>query len=70
MQQRQEGYELLATLECCHTENCPTISRDGSAEPGKRIVFRDDFGMEIRMSAENLASFRDLAKAGRFDEIG
>lgn len=46
---------------------CPQLWTDPDAEPGKRVVITDDFGQRIQMSADQLASLIEQARAGVLD---
>jgi len=48
---------------------CPQLFVDESAPADRRIVITDDFGQQVRMSADQLGSLVEEAKAGTLDAI-
>ncbi len=50
--------------------NCPEIGVDASAAPDKSVVINDDFGGEVRLSANQLRGIVDSARAGELDAVG
>ncbi|MCL2730436.1 MAG: hypothetical protein FWE15_10485 [Actinomycetia bacterium] len=61
--------EPLATF--CGNCNCgcPQLYVDPDAPADKRVVITDDFGQQVRMSADQFSSLVDEAKSGRLDAI-
>ncbi|MYQ55137.1 MULTISPECIES: hypothetical protein [unclassified Streptomyces] len=59
--------EPLATF--CGNCNCgcPQLFVDESAPVKRRIVITDDFGQRVEMSADQLGSLVEEAKAGHLD---
>ncbi|MEU1276785.1 hypothetical protein [Streptomyces sp. NPDC005805] len=48
---------------------CPQLFVDESAPAERRVVITDDFGQQVRMSADQFASLVAEAKAGALDAI-
>jgi hypothetical protein len=48
---------------------CPQLFVDPAATADRRVVITDDFGQEVRMSAEQFASLVEDARAGRLDSV-
>ena len=48
---------------------CPQLFVDPDAPAEQRVVITDDFGRQVRMSADQFSSLVDEAKAGRLDAI-
>ncbi|MEU0393712.1 hypothetical protein ABZ208_13185 [Streptomyces sp. NPDC006208] len=48
---------------------CPQLFVDESAPAERRIVITDDFGQQVRMSADQFGSLVAEAKAGTLDAI-
>jgi hypothetical protein len=48
---------------------CPQLYVDETAPADRRIVITDDFGQQVRMSADQFGSLVEEAKAGRLDAI-
>ena len=48
---------------------CPQLFIDDSAPPGQRIVLTDDFGSQVRMSAEQFGGLLAQAKSGALDTV-
>jgi hypothetical protein len=49
---------------------CPQLYVDEAAAPERRIVFTDDFGASIRMSAVQFADLVAQARSGALDAVG
>ncbi|NJP46345.1 hypothetical protein [Actinacidiphila epipremni] len=49
---------------------CPQLFLDPDASAEQRVVITDDFGHQVRMSADQFGSLVEDAKAGRFDALG
>ena len=61
--------EPLATF-CGNCDcGCPQLFVDPDAPAEQRVVITDDFGQQIRMSADQFSSLVDEAKSGRLDAI-
>ncbi|MFF7159732.1 hypothetical protein [Streptomyces sp. NPDC008139] len=48
---------------------CPQLFVDPAAPVEQRVVITDDFGRQVRMSADQFSSLVDEAKSGKFDAI-
>jgi hypothetical protein len=48
---------------------CPQLFVDESAPPEQRIVLTDDFGSQVRMSAEQFGDLLSQAKNGGLDTV-
>jgi hypothetical protein len=48
---------------------CPQLFVDDAAPADRRVVLTDDFGQQVRMSADQFASLVEEAKAGRLDTV-
>ncbi|WP_329042338.1 hypothetical protein OHT61_29385 [Streptomyces sp. NBC_00178] len=61
--------EPLATF-CGNCDcGCPQLFVDETAPEDRRVVITDDFGQQIRMSADQFGSIVQEAKAGRLDAV-
>lgn len=65
----QPSLEPVATFCGSCNCGCPQLFVDPEAAADKRVLFTDDFGQRIQMSADQFGSLLDEAKAGRLDHI-
>ncbi|MFF4104436.1 hypothetical protein [Streptomyces sp. NPDC001903] len=48
---------------------CPQLFIDEAAPADRRVVITDDFGRQVRMSADQFGSLIADAKAGKLDSV-